>query len=66
MKVPDPGPVVPEQLVRLPEPAGELDQGDEMMEVAQDKEKDRDEEGGEDKGFQGLPPAVTEIPPCPA
>eukprot|EP00974_Lingulodinium_polyedra_P041456 3983694-Lingulodinium_polyedra.AAC.1 len=26
MQVPDPGPVVPKQLARLPEPAGELEQ----------------------------------------
>eukprot|EP00974_Lingulodinium_polyedra_P088712 8601517-Lingulodinium_polyedra.AAC.1 len=66
MQVPDPGPVVPKQLVRLPEPAGELEQSDELMEVVRDKEKDNNETGGEDKGFQGLPPATTEIPPCPA
>eukprot|EP00974_Lingulodinium_polyedra_P054574 5249076-Lingulodinium_polyedra.AAC.1 len=36
------------------------------MEVARDKEKSGDEARGEDKGFQGLPPAATEIPPCPA
>eukprot|EP00974_Lingulodinium_polyedra_P002718 255531-Lingulodinium_polyedra.AAC.1 len=66
MQVPDPGPAVPKQLVRLPEPAGELEQSDELMEVARDKEKDNDETGGGDKGFQGLPPATTEIPPCPA
>eukprot|EP00974_Lingulodinium_polyedra_P064702 6250842-Lingulodinium_polyedra.AAC.1 len=66
MQVPDPGPVVPKQLVRLPEPAGELEQSDALMEVARDKEKDNDETGGGDKGFRGLPPATTEIPPCPA
>eukprot|EP00974_Lingulodinium_polyedra_P027367 2644418-Lingulodinium_polyedra.AAC.1 len=32
LQVPDPGPVVPKQLVRLPEPAGELEHTDALME----------------------------------
>eukprot|EP00974_Lingulodinium_polyedra_P000095 8703-Lingulodinium_polyedra.AAC.1 len=35
------------------------------MEVARGKDKDDAETGGGDKGFQGLPPATTEVPlPC--
>eukprot|EP00974_Lingulodinium_polyedra_P087135 8447254-Lingulodinium_polyedra.AAC.1 len=32
LKVPDPGPVVPKQLVRRPEVAGELEQSDTLIE----------------------------------
>eukprot|EP00974_Lingulodinium_polyedra_P016798 1629871-Lingulodinium_polyedra.AAC.1 len=44
--VPGPGPVVPKQLVRFPELAGELDHADTLMEVARDKEKDGAETWG--------------------
>eukprot|EP00974_Lingulodinium_polyedra_P029891 2879774-Lingulodinium_polyedra.AAC.1 len=36
------------------------------MEVAKDKEKGSTDAGNDDKGCQGLPPASTEVPPCPA
>eukprot|EP00974_Lingulodinium_polyedra_P019816 1916192-Lingulodinium_polyedra.AAC.1 len=36
------------------------------MEVARDRDDKDVEPGGDDKGFEGLPPATTAVPPCPA